>query len=270
MQENFFADWFSQHVVLTIVVIAGIFFMFTRGGGGFLGSWFFRILLFVMLAVWIWIALMSYLDSVARRAQHYADEAQAEVANHTPQWMKDLWNKVKPLLPSPSDVAADRACDAAEVATACEIIKSTQEFQAKVKADQQQLEQICKSSPAVENKLGEGSAALYCEGNAGREAQKVLKAVAAGVVVGSVKSVSSLLVPNDPKTLDQQPYLNCLASAAAATPGIQAGSCKYSDPHLWRLCVEFHIQLAQSDPLHLNPEVSPKIIDCRESALGMR
>lgn len=65
------------------------------GGAGILGSWIVRIVVMVMLAVWIWIALMSYLDSLANKAERYADEVQQEASSHIPQWMKDPWQNIK-------------------------------------------------------------------------------------------------------------------------------------------------------------------------------
>ncbi len=177
------------------------------GGAGILGSWIVRIL-----------------DSLANKAERYADEVQQEASSHIPQWMKDPWRNIKSHLPFLGDVS---------------------------------LNKICK-------KVGLGSI-----GNAGVEAQKAIKAAAADQLLGSIGPISTLLVAKAPHVLDQQPYLNCLLTAANALPGVDARSCKYSDPHMWRLCVEFHIQLARSDPLHPNPPMSPRIIDCRKSALDL-
>ncbi|MCE7903368.1 MAG: hypothetical protein DYH20_12180 [Gammaproteobacteria bacterium PRO9] len=264
------SHFFANHVVATIGVIVVVFFMFTRGGGaGILGSWIVRIVVMVMLAVWIWIALMSYLDSLANKAERYADEVQQEASSHIPQWMKDPWESIKFYLPFLGDVSLNKICKKLGLGSICGAGGVDGGFLDQVTADRKKLEEICRSSPAVKAKLGENNAILYCNGNVGVEAQKAIKAATADQLLNSIGPLSTLLVAKGPHVLDQQPYLNCLLTAANTLPGVDARSCKYSDPHMWRLCVEFHIQLARSDPLHPNPPMSPRIIDCRKSALDL-
>jgi hypothetical protein len=268
--DNSFTQFFSQHVILTIAIIAFVIWMFMgRGGGGILGSWIVRFLVIVMLTIWIWIALMSFLDRARREVSAQVDHATQSAENAIPQWMKDLWAEVKDKIPSPGDMAVDKVCDYAGVALACEIYKKEKEFLEHVTQDMKSTEEICNASPAVETKWGVDGKVKFCAGNTFQNAQRVIKAVAGGAVVGSLSSISSLLVPDIP-SLDQNPYLGCLYNAVRQTPNVNARSCSATDPHLWRLCVEFHMQLALQQQLDdPPPPLDPKILACRKQALGL-
>jgi hypothetical protein len=268
--DNFFTQFFSQHVILTLAIIAFVIWMFMgKGGGGVLGSWIVRFLIIAMLAVWIWIALMSFLDSARREVSAQVDHATDTAEDLIPQWMKDLWAKYKDKVPSPGDVAIDHACDFAGIALACEIYKKEKEFLEHLSQDMALTEEICKDSPAVDAKFGEEGKVKFCEGNVFKNAQRVIDAMRAGAVAGSLNSISSLLVPDVP-SLDQNPYLGCLYNSVLQTPNVNARSCSATDPHLWRLCVEFHMQLALQQQLNdPPPPLDPKILACRKQALGL-
>jgi len=269
--DNPFTQFFADHVIGTILVIVAVLFLFTRGGGGFLGSWIVRILLFTMIAVWIWIALMSYLDSLARKAERYAGEAQSEVANHTPQWMKDLWQKLKPMLPSPGEKLMDYVCDKTEIAVLCGAAKGAIEGFEEVSRELDKAEKMCPTIPAVKMKEeNEAFAACSPTGATFSATKKRLDALMAGAEKGAAQAASPvpLFIPEQPNKLNAPEYQTCLQNAVGDKAANAATGCydqkNYPTYVDWRLCMEITLQVTKPPPS--GSTMSPVLYNCRVSA----
>jgi hypothetical protein len=263
--DNAFTQFFANNVILTIAIIAFVIWMFMgKGGGGILGSWLVRILVIGMLAVWGWIALMSYLDTAWREANAKVDEATGAITDLAPDWMKELWQKAKDLLPSPED----KICDYAGISLACNVLGKVKAQIDQVVKDMNDTEALCKSSPATVQRFGDAGAVKFCTGFAGPNAQRTIKSIVKGVVQGAVTSaVPEFFLPPS-KTLDSKEYLTCLYTRGREVPGADYRSCAgIQDPRLWRLCIEFHMQLPSEQLGQPPAPLDPRIVDCRALAL---
>lgn len=89
-------------------------------------------------------------------------------------------------LPFLGDLSLNKICKKVGLGSICGAGGVDGGFLDQITADRKKLEEICKSSPAVKEKLGENNAILYCKGNAGVEAQKAIKAAAADQLLGSI------------------------------------------------------------------------------------
>jgi hypothetical protein len=263
--DNAFTQFFANNVVLTIAIIAFVIWMFMgKGGGGVLGSWLVRILVIGMLAVWAWIALMSYLDTAWREANRKVDEASSAVSDWAPDWMKDLWAKAKDILPSPED----KVCDYAGLSLACNVIDQVKARIDQVTKDVNDTEALCKASPATVARFGDAGAVKFCGGFAGQNAQRAIDAIAKGALQGAIQSAVPEFFLPPPKTLESQEYLTCLYTRGREVPNANYSSCAgIQDRRLWRLCIEFHMQLPSEQLGQPPAPLDPRIVDCRALAL---
>jgi hypothetical protein len=243
----------------TLIVIAVVLFLFRRGSGKIIG----------VIAVLIVVVMLAHaaVQSTERAAMAAVDRAENAVSNATPDWLKQLWRKIDKHIPSPSD----KACDYTGISIACNILKRDKELLDQINADQEEIEAICKDSPEVENRFGDAGKITFCAGNPFKQAYRQIRAIGAGSVLGTADSISSFIVP-DPPTLDSDQYTRCLYDKLKPRADVRAASCTYTDPHKWRLCVEFHMQLphetvggnAASAPLDSD------ILACRKQAYNIR
>jgi hypothetical protein len=246
-----------------VVVIVVVFLFWPRGR-----LWLVAFMLILVLGIWAFGLIRDAVDRAEREVAAQVDEATDAASNLIPDWMQAAWEKVKSWLPSPEDIAVDKACDFSGIKIACEIYKKEKQLLEQLSKDMQQTEDICKASAEVAKRFGDAGQTKYCAGNAFLNAQRVIKTIGAGAVIGSVSSVSSLLVPNSP-TLDSDAYVNCLYKESTTVSGANSSGCKYADRHQWRLCVEFHMQLPHEQLGQPPAALEPKILACRKQALGL-
>jgi hypothetical protein len=214
---------------------------------------------------------------VTQAVQRTSDAA----ADAVPDWIKDLWDDYAPEVPAPEDFAIDKFCALIGVEKACAIAKTAGKNLNQLQVDADATEQICRSSPAVVRQFGTGEAndpgvIKFCVSGAFKNVQRSIDAVADAVEKTAVESVTSELsnyFVTDAASLDVQPYFDCLTTAALAAPNVDAASCDAdpaikSDPHKWRLCMEFHMQLPLESLGQPPAELRSEIVECRMQAVG--
>lgn len=247
-----------------VFVIVMVYLLFFKRNAG-------KIIVAIALLIVLILFAHSAVHNAEQRATADVNQATASVSNAIPDWMKQLWGKIDSHLPSAKDLAADKACDFAGISLACNIAKRDKQLLDQVRTDQNDIEAICKASPAVQRKFGDAGKTVFCAGNPFKQAHDEIKAIGAGILLGTADSISSFLVP-DPKTLDTNQYLQCLYGKLKTRPDVNASSCTYTDPHMWRLCAEFHLQLphetigGQSASAPLDPD----ILACRKQAYNLQ
>jgi hypothetical protein len=225
----------------------------------------YSIIAFIIMLVIVVMLARAAIDRVEREAVAAADHYTDVASSWIPDWIKNLWAKT----PSATDAAIDKGCEIAGIKIGCEILKKEKEILTQIQKDMAQTEQICKDSPAVQERFGEEGKTQFCTGNPFKNTKRVIDGVAAGAVLGSIASISNLLVP-DLNKLDAKPYLDCLYTQVRKPPTVNARSCTYSDPHQWRLCVEFHLQLPHEQLGAAPAALDPGILACRKQAYNLQ
>jgi hypothetical protein len=243
--------------------------------------WLFRfakkILFIVILLIVVVLLAHEAVDRAESKAGRAYHNAVANASNAMPDWLKKLWNKMEPYVPSSAkaieaakDKATDKACGAAGLGTACNILKRIKQSQDQISADEKSIDAICRASPAVEQQFPDATHTIFCAGNPAKRAQQIITSIGGAVGQDTIDSIplSNFFVP-EPAKLETNEYLNCLYAKTKARPDVNARSCTQKDPHQWRLCTEFHLQLphesvggnAATAPL------DPDILACRAQAL---
>lgn len=244
-----------------------VFFWLIRSSPKLLGA----IVLLIVLALLAHAAV----ERMERAATAAVDNATNTVSNAVPDWAKRLWQKVKRPF---GNFGESKLCDYAGIKTICDWydalaeIRKPLEQQAK---DEQDIEEICKASAAVEARFPDAAKTMFCAGNPFKRTHTAITSIGEGIEQAAQQAVlskiSSFLVLDSENKLDTQQYTGCLYTQIAASRIMDCDTYR-AKLHEWRLCAEFHLQLPHETigGNSASAPLDPHILACRKQAYGIQ